>query len=275
MNRIPSPIRKGWMAFLWLTLTVNLSAQNNRLYVDDFTSDVTAPNWVLRTIRLALIEGLEQTQRVELIDGVQAGSDLRLSALEDARRFQADYLLKGRLLQYQATNRHASTSSASPHGTDYQEAFTLQLDLQRTADGVTVSTRQWEGSGSATGQKATPQQALEQALEPISAEMNLYAQTHFKPYGSILRLASASRQRAKTVYINLGHADSVKEGLRLEVLEPGKVQQPSAKTPLGEITIDKVLGPNISLGKVKKGHEAIFQALEAGRTLQVTPTLKP
>ena len=63
--------------------------------MDDFNSEIKIPNRAINLIRLAFIDGIRNTNRINVVDAVSAGSDLSLSLLEDARRFRAEYLLKG------------------------------------------------------------------------------------------------------------------------------------------------------------------------------------
>ena len=52
-------------------------------------------------------------------------------------------------------------------------------------------------------------------------EMGLFVENHFKVYGSIQKVVSTKRDKAKTIYINLGYDDPIKEGLRFDVVEDG------------------------------------------------------
>lgn len=107
------------------------------------------------------------------MDAVSAGSDLSLSPLEDARRFRAEYLLKGNLIQREATDDGSSHRRYHSRENSYKEKFTLRLDLIRTSDGVTISTRNYEETGSASGKDATQYSALENSLINVPYEMGL------------------------------------------------------------------------------------------------------
>ncbi len=79
----------------------------------------------------------------------------------------------------------------------YKEKFTLRLDLIRTSDGVTISTRNYEETGSASGKDATQYSALENSLINVPYEMGLFVENHFKVYGSILKVVSTKETRQK------------------------------------------------------------------------------
>lgn len=75
-------------------ISLGASGQKYTIYVDDFDSEIKIPNRAINLIRLAFIDGIRNTNRINVVDAVSAGSDLSLSPLEDARRFRAEYLLK-------------------------------------------------------------------------------------------------------------------------------------------------------------------------------------
>ena len=173
------------------------------------------------------------------MDAVSAGSDLSLSPLEDARRFRAEYLLKGNLIQREATDDGSSHRRYHSRENSYKEKFTLRLDLIRTSDGVTISTRNYEETGSASGKDATQYSALENSLINVPYEMGLFVENHFKVYGSILKVVSTKRE------------------------------EHNIETKIGEIRITEIMGPKISLCKVNKGGETILTALNEGKTLKL------
>ena len=88
---------------LSLLISLGVSAQKYTIYIDDFNSEIKIPNKVLSTIRNVVLDGIQQTNRVNIIDAVSVGANLNLSPLEDARRFRADYLLRGNIVSREAT----------------------------------------------------------------------------------------------------------------------------------------------------------------------------
>ena len=117
-------------------ISLGASGQKYTIYVDDFDSEIKIPNRAINLIRLAFIDGIRNTNRINVVDAVSAGSDLSLSPLEDARRFRAEYLLKGNLIQREATDDGSSHRRYHSRENSYKEKFTLRLDLIRTGDGL-------------------------------------------------------------------------------------------------------------------------------------------
>ncbi|MEY8585860.1 hypothetical protein [Phocaeicola sartorii] len=250
-------------------ISIGASGQKYTIYVDDFDSEIKVPNRAINMIRLAFIDGIRNTNRVNVVDAVSAGSDLSLSPLEDARRFKAEYLLKGNVMQREATDDGSSHRRYHSRENSYKEKFTLRLDLIRTSDGVTISTRNYEETGSASGKDATQYSAIEHSLINVPYEMGLFVENYFKVYGSILKVVSTKREKAKTIYINLGYDDPIKAGLRFDVVENGMLEGHYTETKIGEVRIAEIMGPNISLCKVNKGGATILAALNEGKTLKL------
>ena len=64
-------------------ISLEASGQKYTIYVDDFNSEIKIPNRAINLIRLAFIDGIRNTNRINVVDAVSAGSDLSLSPLED------------------------------------------------------------------------------------------------------------------------------------------------------------------------------------------------
>ncbi|MBP3508090.1 MAG: hypothetical protein J6K43_17060, partial [Lachnospiraceae bacterium] len=105
-------------------ISLEASGQKYTIYVDDFNSEIKIPNRAINLIRLAFIDGIRNTNRINVVDAVSAGSDLSLSPLEDARRFRAEYLLKGNLIQREATDDGSSHRRYHSRENSYKEKFT-------------------------------------------------------------------------------------------------------------------------------------------------------
>lgn len=263
-------MKRSILLFMVLTvISLGVSGQKHTIYIDDFDSEIKVTDRALNLIRFAFIDGIRNTNRIHVVDAVSTGSDLNLSPLEEARRFRAEYLLKGRLMQRIATDDGSSHRRYHSRENSYKEKFMLRLDLIRTSDGVTISTRNYEETGSASGKEATQYSALENALINVPYEMGLFVENYFKVYGSILQVVSTGKNKAKTIYINLGYDDPIKEGIRFDVIEDGMTEGHYTKRKIGEVRITEIMGSDISLCKVNKGGETILAALNEGKTLKL------
>lgn len=262
--------QKNLLLFILMLLCLSAEAQKQAIYVTDFTSQITVPDKVIATIRSATIEGMRKTNRVTVIDALTAEADRQLNALENARYHQAAYLLNGDIVAREATDDGTSHRKYHSRADSFKEKFTLQLELVRTSDNTVVYTGGYEGTGSASGKDATQLSAIENALLNMAYEMGKLIDTYFKVYGSILNAGAENAKRVKTVYINLGFDDPIKEGIRFDVMEEnGASGERTAECKIGEIRVDKMVGPRLSVCKVNKGGDKIKEALQKGVSLKL------
>lgn len=253
-----------------MVISAGVSAQKHTIYIDDFSSEIKVPDRAIMCIRAAFMDGIRNTNRVDVIDALSTNSDFNADPLEDARRHKAEYLLTGKLLKRKATDDGSSQRRYHSRSENcYKEKFTLRLDLIRAADGISISTKTYEESGSVSGKDANQYAALERALLGVPYLMGTFVEDHFKARGEILKLNTDNGKKAKTVYINLGYNDPIKEGGRFDVIENETIAGNPIEKKVGEVRIDKVMGAKISLCKVNKGGDVILQKLKEGVTLRV------
>ena len=240
---------------LSLLISLGVSAQKHTIYIDDFNSEIKIPNKVLSTIRNVVLNGIQQTNRVNIIDAVSVGANLNLSPLEDARRFRADYLLRGNIVSREATDDGSSHPRYHSRENSFKEKFKLQLDLIRTSDGTTIGTRIYEETGSSSGKDASQFAALEHSLLGMSYEMRNFIENYFKVYGSILKLAGDNGKKAKTVYINLGYRFFT--ALRAQLRESGQVNIPALAEFFTSEEISHLIGILQKPESLKNGAQAL------------------
>ncbi len=262
---------KRWILIgcLLAGMSAGMSAQKHSVYVDEFKSDIEVPDRVMELIRLAFMDGIRKTNRVEIVDALANGNGPAPESMEGAQQSHAEYLLTANLLKREATDDGSTHQRYHSREGSYKEKFTLRLRLVRTGDGIVIGTSDYEGTGSSSGRDATQYGALENALINVPYEMNLFVEHYFKVYGSVFRAVSVKRNKVKSVYADLGYDDPIKAGLRLDVVETGTPEDRFIERKIGEVRIKEVLGPKISLCKVNKGKELIYSKLSEGKTLRL------
>ena len=251
-------------------LSVTLHAQKQTLLVDDFSCDVTVPSNVISNIRAAVIDGIAQTNRVALVDALTVDPTLENSPMDNALKYRASYILQGKLLNREATDDGISARKFHSRDNIYKEKFTIRLQLIRTSDGTIIFSRNYEENGASSGQESSQYYALKRALVNIRYQMRDFVEQNFKVHGSIVELVSDNGKRAKSVYINLGYDDPIKEGQRFDVMVRTSLSQEYMEHKIGEVRIQEIVGPKYSLCKVmSKGGEDILKALELGSQLHI------
>lgn len=248
----------------------SLKAQKQTIYIDEFTSDIPVPENVLTNIRSAVIDGIVNTNRVQTVDALAIIPAPEYSSMENAERYRAQYLLKGKLLNREATDDGITGRKFHSRENSYKEKFVIRLQLIRTSDGATIYSRNYEEDGSSSGKEASQYYALERALVNIPYEMRNLIEQNFKVHGSIVELVADNGKKAKKVYINLGYDDPIKEGQRFDVMVQTSLAENYMEHKIGEVRIQEIVGPKYSLCKVmSKGGEHILKAMELGSKLHI------
>jgi len=86
---------------------------------------------------------------------------------------------------------------------------------------------------------------------------------------SIIEGAAAMKDKQKEVYIDLGSSEGAYIGLHMGVYTIKTIAGREAKSQIGKLKIEAVMGDNISRCKVQKGGKDIKAALDAGENLKV------
>jgi len=90
--------------------------------------------------------------------------------------------------------------------------------------------------------------------------------------GNVLKVNEIKKDKAESVFINLGSSNDLYKGDTFAVYEVFNVNGQGGQTQIGTISITEVQGPELSLCKVKKGEREILNALQKGSSLVVRST---
>lgn len=263
-------IRNILLFCIMFCLSASLYAQKQTMFVDEFTSDVKVPGNVLAYIRSAVINGIVKTNRVQVVDALTVTPASERSPMENAQHYRAGYLLQGKLLNREATDDGISARRFHSRENSYKEKFVLRIQLIRTSDGTSIYSRNYEEKGSASGRDASQYNALENALISVPYEMRSFIEQYFRVHGSIVELVTDNGKKAKSVYINLGYDDPIKEGQRFDVMVQTSLSENHMEHKIGEVRIKEIVGPKYSLCKVmNNGAEHILKAMELGAKLHI------
>ena len=253
-----------------ICISVSIQAQKQTIFVDEFNSDIQIPQNVLANIRASVIDGIVNTNRVQVIDALTVAPDSPVPPIEKAQGYGAGYLLQGTLLNREATDDGISGRKFHSRENSYREKFILRIQLIRTSDGTSIYSRNYEENGSSSGRDASQYNALENALISVPYEMRNLIEHYFRVHGSIVQLVSDNGKKAKSVYINLGYDDPIKEGQRFDVMVQTSLADNYLEHKIGEVRIKEIVGPKYSLCKVMgKGAEHILKAMELGAKLHI------
>lgn len=269
--------------FLSLTcaiLAVSAYSAKPNVYVAEFKNECNEDNGYLAQVRNAVIQSLIGTNRVNIYT---PDADM-LQALEEKRRASSNLsesdLEMMRELERQGANAIVTGSldavTITPKKNDkgevsYTAVVSLTLRAINPQDGQvlkSVSLKAGEpvfGLLGATGK--TKDAAFQKAMSEVKATSLIEAIAPL--HGQILEFEKINKNKVESLYINLGNEDGVAKGHNFAVMLIRKIGGKESKTRIGTIEISEVQGPDISLCKVKKGKEEIFNAHEKEQELCV------
>lgn len=87
--------------------------------------------------------------------------------------------------------------------------------------------------------------------------------------GQILELAEFKKDKAKSVYIDMGDAQEIASKERFRVFRTFQVGGQVGEEEIGSIQVEKIQGASLTLCEVKKGEREIYSAIQAGNQLIV------
>lgn len=251
------------------------------VFIDYFWRPKEVPfDWV-EALRNSVIEGINETGRVELID-VDSNSALAIEkerrksgevvAGDDMERLKvmtsegANFLIQGRV----------STFDTSIYTNDkgrkyWQATCSYTLKVINPADGKLIATKNFKhGDGLLNGiLEDTEDAAVAKLCTQAVKTVRDLVDDAFKMKGTILEIAEVKKDKAEAVYISLGSKHGVGKGLVFDVCIERQIAGRTSQKVIGRLEAESVEGEDITLCKVKKGEKEIKAAFDAGQTLIV------
>lgn len=260
--------------------SISSYAAKPNVYVAEFKNECNDNKGYLAQVRNAVIESLTSSPRINIYT---PDADL-LQAMEEKRRSASNFsdgdLEMMRELERQGANAIVTGSldavTITPKKNDkgevtYTAVVSLTLRAINPQDGQvlkSVSLKAGEpvfGLLGATGK--TEAAAFQKAMSEVSAASLIEAIAPL--HGEILEIEKINKKKIESLYINLGSDDGVAKGHDFAVMLIRQIGGKQSKTRIGTIEVVEVQGPDISLCKVKKGKEEIFNAHEKEQELCV------
>ncbi len=261
------------------------------VFFDYFDRPGSVPFIWAETVRNNVMEGIQKTNRVHLIDVDSRGT----LAIERARREQdnvtagedmdrlkvmtqegANLLVKG--IVTDVTSKESIGSKGESLGYSASIAFTLKVI--DPANGTTVYTESFKFPKNFLGNpadllKATPKsadEAVQNISQTMGKDMRKFVEKAFPTVGMIVELDEVKGNDAKTAYINLGSENGMAKGAKFEVRVKRLIGGKTSYKLLGEAEVTDVESDELSKVKIKKGGKEIYEAFKSGQELVVKST---
>lgn len=270
-----------------------LNAARPTVFFQQFDNSAKVKDAWVETVRGAVLEGLHDTNRVEIIDAVTEASryeeELRRLkenlATDDLETTEA-LLTRGAnvLISGDVTALPVTGTPLDGGGTNYKASATFILRMVNALDGTLIGSKTFTlpktfSVGKLTG-LVIVNKSQDEAVQAIKGEitkaMKDFVAETFPVAGTIEEVESLSKnnKEIETFYISIGSVDGLVKGEKLDVKTERKVGQKTASKVIGEVEVVDIVGDDISLCKVKKGGADIKAAYDAGQNIKVSTKTK-
>ena len=254
-------------------------AQKPVVLIDYFNAPKSVKASAVSAVRGAVIAGINQMNRVQLID-VESESSLNM---EGVRRVKESAMfdqnarmgaIKTLGAQYIITGT-VSNVSGERHNSDGRTYYTgnivYSLSVVRVEDGVTVGTKNVTYSGLTGNVGSTADEAVVSTLNRVKQSMDNFVNEYFKIKGTIVEMKDTNKKgdKVSSLYINLGSEAGMDKGQKLNVYKVSIISGVEGEELIGALTVDEVVAPTLSKCKVTKGGKAIMAAYKNGDGLRV------
>lgn len=233
-------------------------------------------NSVITGLAEAVLTGKATQQFPEYADAVKAsivsglGNARRLTVVEDSS-VQHDYLLSGNILNISTTTKVETSVKKGSSANEYFKALiTITLNISNVANGEVINSHMFNISESDLGWLGSRDRAMSDALTILSKRVASYYNSIYPLHASVVERGDVDKDKQKTVYIDLGSALNVEEGMQFDIYSVREIAGKEARTEIGRLKISKVMGEDISLCKVTKGDKQLKTALDNNEMLVVT-----
>lgn len=243
------------------------------VFIDYFKRSANVPFAWVEGLRNSVIEGIQNMERVILIDvdaqdalrieaqrrsadNISAGEDNEMDRLAAMNELGAQYIITGQVASMNATWKKNSDNKGY-----YDGAVVYTLKVINPKNGTLIGTKSFKHSGLSGGTGANKEEAITNTLAYAKSGMRDFVDEYFKMEGTILEVNSEKKGKAEEVYINLGTMHGVKEAQKFTVYTTREIAGRVAKKEIGRLTVKAVEGEDISLCKVQKGGEEVMNAI--------------
>ena len=237
-----------------------------RVYIDYFSRPGTISNILAEALRNKVIEGIQKMDRVEL---TEAKRRQEASAMGDAvcrsevmTTLGAQYLIQGNITSMQGVKKTDSKGK-----TYYQGSVSYTLKIVDPSNGTLKGTQTFTHEGLTGNIGDTPDEAIIKTLDYVVISMDDFVDEYFKMKGTIVQIESTKKDKAQTVYIDLGTKRGVQKGQKFIVYIEMDIAGELSLKEVGRLNVKEVLSGTRSLCTVSKGGEEIMKASKEEKKL--------
>lgn len=248
------------------------------VYIDYFTSANSINKSFAEALRNKAIEGIQAMDRVVLRDvatdeALKAEAQRRqeASAMGDATArseemttLGAKYLIQGHIVSMNAAKKVDDKGKVS-----YKGSVAYSLKIVDPSNGTLKGTKSFSHEGLTGGSGSTPDEAILSTLDYVKISMEDFIDEYFKLEGTIVQVESTKKDKAQTVYIDLGTNRGIQKSQKFVVYIEMDIAGELSLKEIGRLNVKEVLSGTRSLCNVNKGGEEILKASKEEKKLVV------
>lgn len=248
------------------------------IFVDYFNAPSNINESLIETLRGKVIEGIQETQRLQVIDidsyaqlKDEAERRKKESAMADLtartsemRTLGANYILTGDIATMMATEQKDSDNKRY-----YKGSIQWTIKVIDAETGTLKTTQTFDHSGFTGSRGDTRDEAIVKTCDYAKYSMDDFVNETFPMEGLILKVETVKKNKAQTVYIDLGSAQGVTDGQRFDVFLETDIAGEIGRTEIGALSAREVISAQRTLCKVTKGGKEIQAAVMNGQKLIV------
>lgn len=272
--------------------SVAVSAQDEptpgkpNVFIDYFYHPSSIKSEWVENLRNCVIEGINATTRVELIDAdsrdalkleesrrnsenIVSGGDLE--RLKVMTQEGANFLITGNITSIAIENK--KLDDGTPY---YSATCAYTLKVINPSNGKLVSTKNFKhGDGilnSVTGD--TQDEAVAKVCRQAVKTMRELVEAAFQIEGYVLEISATKKDEAKELYISIGSDNGVGPDAYFDACVEREIAGRRSTKVIGFLKVKDVEGGDLTLCEVKKGGKEIKQAFDGGQKIVVKSKAK-
>ena len=257
------------------------TASKPNVFIDYFWRPSDLNSNIAEQVRNNVIEAINATNRVELID-VDSRSALaiekdrrdsgQLAADDDMSRISvmkeegANALIQGRI-----TSLVIKKNTSKDGSIYYTATINYTLKAINPNDGKLSASKTIKVGDEILNLQTsdTPDEAVMKVCQTAKRGVKSFIEEAFPIMGTILDKAEEKKDEFKSVYISVGSDAGVVKGNKFSICVERKIAGRTSHGVIGEAEVKSVEGGDISLAEVKKGGKELKKAMDAGQTIIV------
>lgn len=214
-------------------------------------------------VRAAVIQGMSNSYRLKVVDGLT----------DEDLEYPYVVYVDGDITNMTTTNKtdvetyEVKGEKKTRTRTYYRGQIGVTLQIKDAHDGTVISSPSFNIAETDMAWIETAEGAMNKALEALSKKVRTCFNDIFPLIGNIIERAGEKKDKQKEVYIDLGSAHGVTEGVVFLVFRNKVIAGKTARQELARLRVKDVEGEDVSLCKVITHGKELKAALDAGETL--------